>query len=106
MCIRDRGSSIVLFGHRTEAGGAYRYQHYLRGGDLLHLYTADGRRYNYQMAAESITSKYSNDILAACRRVPGETVSLVSCSKTNRLPTSLQYRLVSTFRLVGWDDLG
>jgi len=99
-------SSIVLFGHRTEAGGAYRYQHYLRGGDLLHLYTSDGRRYNYQMVAERITSKYSNDILAACRSVPGETVSLVSCSKSNRLPTSLQYRLVSTFRLLGWDDLG
>jgi hypothetical protein len=73
---------------------------------VLYLYTSDGRRYDYRMVAESITSKYNSDILAACRRVGGETVSLVSCSKTNRLPTSLQHRLVSTFSLVGWEDLG
>jgi hypothetical protein len=104
--LAGQGGNIVLFGHRTEAGGPYRNQHHLRSGDLLHLFTSDGRRYNYQMVAEYITSKYSNDILAACRRVRGETVSLVSCSRTDRLPTSLQYRLVSTFKLVGWDDLG
>jgi hypothetical protein len=30
----------------------------------------------------------------------------VSCSKTNRLPTSLEYRIVSTFQLVDWIDVG
>jgi LPXTG-site transpeptidase (sortase) family protein len=104
--LAGQGGNIVLFGHRTEAGGPYRNQHHLRSGDLLHLHTSDARRYTYRMVAEYITSKYSNDILSACRRVSGETVSLVSCSKTNREPTSLQYRLVSTFQLVGWDDLG
>lgn len=101
-----QGSNIVLFGHRTEAGGPYRDQHLLRGGDLLYLTTSDSRRYTYRMAAEFITSKLPNDILAATRRVDGETVSLVSCSRTNRLPTSLEYRLVSTFTLAGWEDLG
>jgi sortase (surface protein transpeptidase) len=104
--LAGQGTNIALFGHRTEAGGPYRNQHLLRGGDVLYLYTSDGRRYDYRMVAESITSKYNSDILAACRRVGGETVSLVSCSKTNRLPTSLQHRLVSTFSLVGWEDLG
>ncbi|HSM66350.1 MAG TPA: sortase [Ilumatobacteraceae bacterium] len=104
--LAGQGGNIVLFGHRTEAGGPYRHQHRLRNGDLLYLHTSDARRYTYRMVAEYVTSKYSNDILSACRRVRGETVSLVSCSKPNGEPTSLQYRLVSTFQLVGWDDLG
>ncbi len=58
------------------------------------------------MVRERITSKYANEILGATRLVAGETVSLVSCSKTNRMPTSLQHRLVTTFAFVGWDDLG
>ncbi len=101
-----QGASTVLFGHRTEVGGPYRNQHLLRPGDELYIHTADQRRYTYRMVAEYITSKYAGDILAASRRVGGETVTLVSCSKTNRLPTSLQYRLVTTFSLVRWDDLG
>jgi sortase (surface protein transpeptidase) len=101
-----QGANIVMFGHRTSAGGPYRYQHLLRGGDLMDVTTSDGRRYTYQMAADFITSKNPNDILAACRRIGGETVSLVACSKPNRLPTSLEYRLVSTFQLLGWEDLG
>ena len=99
------GAHVVLFGHRTEHGGPYRYVHKLQGGDLLHITTSDGRRYNYRMVAEYLTSKYSSDILAATRRVAGETVSLVACSRSDRLPTSLQYRLVSTFQLIGWEDL-
>jgi hypothetical protein len=101
-----QGTNIVLFGHRTDAGGPFRNQHDLRAGDDLTIYTSDQRRYTYRMVAEFITSRYPNDILAATRRVGGETVSLVACSKTNRLPTSLSNRIVSTFQLVGWDDLG
>jgi len=96
----------VLFGHRTEHGGPYHNQHFLRGGDDLIVLTSDLRQYRYRMVAEFITSKYANDILAATRRVRGETVSIVACTKTNRLPTSLEYRLISTFSLVGWEDLG
>jgi sortase (surface protein transpeptidase) len=101
-----QGSNTVLFGHRTEAGGPYRYQHNLRGGDELSVLTSDQRRYRYQMVAEYITSKYSNDILAATRRVGGETVSIVACTRPDRLPTSIEFRLITTFSLVGWDDLG
>ncbi len=101
-----QGSNVVLFGHRTEHGGPYRYQHYLRGGDMLHLLTSDQRRYNYQMVAEYISTGFPNDILGKTRLVGGETVSIVSCSKTNREPTDTRFRLISTFRLIGWDDLG
>ncbi len=101
-----QGGNCVLFGHRTEAGGPYRNQHFLRGGDELYIYTSDQRRYTYRMVAEYITSKFTSDILAATRRVGGETVSVVSCSRTNRLPTSLEYRLITTFALERWEDLG
>ncbi len=101
-----QGGNSVLFGHRTEHGGPYRNQHLLRAGDELIVYTSDQRRYRYRMVSDRITSKYANEILGASKLVSGETVSLVSCSKTNRLPTSLEHRLVTTFAFVGWDDLG
>ncbi len=59
-----QGADSVMFGHRTEHGGPYRYQHLLQGGDLAYVTTSDGRRYTYQMVADVVTSKYSNDILA------------------------------------------
>ncbi|MBV1893237.1 MAG: sortase [Ilumatobacteraceae bacterium] len=101
-----QGAHTAAFGHRTDAGGPYRYQHYLQVGDLLYVDTADRRRYTYRMATEYITSKYASQILAATRQVGGETFSLVACSKTNGLPTDLDYRIVSTFTLVDWVDLG
>jgi hypothetical protein len=103
---------VVLFGHRTEGpapwynGGVYRYQHELRAGDLMYIYTADNRVFTYRMVAEYLTSKYTNDILDATRRIGGETVSLVACTQPNRLPTNVNYRLISTFLLVEWADLG
>ncbi len=101
-----QGADSVMFGHRTEHGGPYRYLHLLRGGDLAYVTTSDGRRYTYRMVSDVVTSKYSNDILSTARRVGGETISLVACSRRDRLPTSLEYRLVSTCELVGWEDLG
>ncbi|HYN33551.1 MAG TPA: sortase [Ilumatobacteraceae bacterium] len=101
-----QGADSVMFGHRTEHGGTYRNQHLLRGGDLAYVTTSDGRRYTYQMVGDIVTSKYSNDILWMTRRFGGETISLVACSKPNRLPTSLEHRLISTFQFVGWEDFG
>lgn len=96
----------MIFGHRTEHGGAYRNQHLIGAGDLLYITTSDQRRYTYRKAAEFVTSRYSGDILAATLRLGGETVSMVACSKPNRLPTSLEHRLISTFQFVGCQDLG
>ncbi len=101
-----QGADTVMFGHRTEHGGPYRYLHALGGGDILYVYTSDARRYTYQVVASYVTSKYSNDILNATRQVEGETVSVVACSKPDRTPTSLEHRLIVTFALVTWDDLG
>jgi Sortase domain len=101
-----QGANSVLFGRRTEHGGPYRNLHLLVGGDVIYIYTSDGRRYTYQVVASFITSKYSNEIMWATRKVGGEAVSLVACSKTSRLPTSLEHRLVVTGQFVRWDDLG
>lgn len=101
-----QGSDSVMFGHRTDAGGPYRYQHLLQNGDLAYVTTSDGRRYTFRMVGDVITSKYPNDILAMARRYAGETISLVACSQPNRLPTSLEYRLISTFEFVSWEDFG
>jgi hypothetical protein len=101
-----QGAAAVLFGHRTEYGGPFRNQHWLRAGDLAYVTTSDGRRYTYRMVTDQITSKHPSDILAASRRLGGESIALVSCSKTNKQPTSLEYRLVSLFSFVGWEDLG
>ena len=100
------GADSVMFGHRTEHGGPYRYQHVLQGGDLAYVTTSDGRKYTFSMVSDVVSSKYSDDILAQTRRIGGETISIVACSRPDRLPTSLEYRLISTFELVGWEDLG
>jgi hypothetical protein len=100
------GASIVFFGHRTEAGGPYYHQHLLRGGNQMYVLTTDGRRYTYEMQAEYLTGKNADEILWTASALGGETVSLVSCTKLNRLPTSTAYRIISTFRLVDWVDLG
>lgn len=104
--LAGQGASIVVFGHRTEAGGPYRYQHLLQGGDELVLLTSDGRRYRYRMVAEHITGRNSSEILWVASSFGGETISLVSCTLPNRLPTSTAYRMISIFSLVDWVDLG
>ncbi|MEO1057482.1 MAG: sortase [Actinomycetota bacterium] len=102
-----QGAAIAVFGHRTEAGGPYRNQHFLGAGQRMTALTADNRRYTYEMVAEYITSEFANDILGATRRIGGqETMSLIACTLPNRLPTSLRWRIISTFRFVDWEDLG
>jgi sortase (surface protein transpeptidase) len=107
-----QGGNAVAFGHRTSAGGPYRYQHHLRAGDLLDVITADKRRYTYRMAAEYLTGPTATEILAATRRLGRETFALVACTgdkysgRLTRLPGgSTRYRMVSVFTFVGWADI-
>ena len=102
-----QGGPIAVFGHRTEAGGPYYNQHFLAAGQRMTARTADNRLYTYEMIAEYITSEFANDILGATRRIGGrETMSLIACTLPNRLPTSLRWRIISTFRFIDWEDLG
>ena len=74
------GGKSVAFGHRTSAGGPYRYQHLLRAGDELYVYTADNRRYTYVMTRELLTGPFTGQILQAARGLGGETFALVACT--------------------------
>jgi hypothetical protein len=104
------GASIVVFGHRTSAGGPYRYQHVLRpNGSLLYVDTADERKYTYRYVGYRITNAAAWNILDAARATPGSTFSLVSCTGTRTQPTlqpngSVVFRLISTFVLESWAD--
>jgi hypothetical protein len=104
------GASIVAFGHRTSAGGPYRYQHVLRpNGSLMYVYTADERVYTYRYVGYRITNASAWNILNAARATPGSTFSLVSCTGTRTQPTiqpsgSVVFRLISTFVLESWAD--
>lgn len=97
-----QNTNMVLFAHRTEANALLRYQHNLRVGDELLLSGNDGRTFRYVMGYDYVTNNRPTNILAATRFWPGPTVSLVSCTKPNKLPTDLKYRLITTFRLDRW----
>ena len=108
--VGEAGASIVVFGHRTSAGGPYRYQHVLRpNGSLMYVSTADERVYTYRYVGYRITNASASNILDAARATPGSTFSLVSCTGTRTQPTlqasgSLVFRLISTFVLESWAD--
>jgi hypothetical protein len=96
---------VVLFAHRTEAGGPLRNLHRVGDGEVLIVHAGDGRVFTYRVVRREITDDKAENILAATRRLDGTTVSLVACSLRNGLPTSLAYRLVVTAQLEGVSDL-
>ncbi len=108
-----QGLAYAVFAHRTDAGGPFRNVHWLRAGDLVDVYTADQRKFTYQYEGRELTSGATTQILDATRRVGGEAISLVACTigydpaKSGGIwePTSLKYRIVVRFTLVGWDDI-
>lgn len=95
-------SNMALFAHRTEANALLRYQHLLRGGDDLFLRSTDGRVFHYKMIDDVITDNRPPNILAACRYWPGPSVNLVSCSRLDKLPTDLKWRLITRFGWIRW----
>jgi LPXTG-site transpeptidase (sortase) family protein len=105
---------VALFGHRTEAGGPYRYLDYLKIGDLFTVSSGDRREYTYRVVRRDLTDANNVNILAATRFHPGTTMSLVACtvgfdrSKSRWpdawAPTSLLYRIIVTGELVSWRE--
>ncbi len=110
----EENANVALFGHRTEAGGPYRYLHYLAVGDLFTVSSGDRREYTYRVVRRDLTDSHHANILAATRFHPGTTVSLVACtvgydrSKSGYpdpwAPTSLLYRIVVTGEFVSWRE--
>lgn len=93
-------SHIVLFAHRTEHGGVWRYMHTFVPGDLIYITAADGRVFTYQYARRDITGSGAAEIYNVGLQAALPSLSLVGCSKTNTLPTDTRYRLVVTFTLI------
>ena len=86
--------NCVLFGHRTSAGGPLRNSHRLRVGDQIVL-TSGGTTLAYTVMAVPFVIA-SNDVSAVVSWGDNSApfLTLVACSKANRLPTSKKYRLL------------
>lgn len=107
-------SHVAVFGHRTEAGGPYRYVDSMVVGDTFTVTTGDRREYTYRMVRRDLTDAQNANILQATRSHPGPTFSMVACtvgydSRKSRYPdawapTSLLYRIVVTGELVSWRE--
>lgn len=106
---------VGVFGHRTEAGGPYRYVHLLQPGDTWTVTTLDGREFLYRMVRRDLTDAQTVNILNATRFHPGTTFSIIACTRgfdssgyRRNLqwydPTSLKYRIIVTGELVSWRE--
>ncbi|MCB0966541.1 MAG: sortase [Ilumatobacter sp.] len=110
-----QAAHVAVFGHRTEAGGPYRYIDNMQNGDLITVTTGDGREYTYRMVGRYLTDAATTNILNATRANAGTTFSIVACTvghdRTKSgwpniwAPTSLKYRIVVNFELVSWREI-
>lgn len=86
--------NCVLFGHRTTAGGPLRYSHRLVEGDEITL-NYGGRSMTYYVVEPPLVIA-ANDFYAVGSwgdpSVP--CITLVACTKLNKMPTSSKYRLL------------
>ncbi|CAB4770781.1 MAG: sortase [Actinobacteria bacterium] len=86
--------NCVLFGHRTSAGGPLRYSHRIKVGDPIVL-TVGGTALTYFVSEKP---KVISAVDVAAVMLWGDSsrpgLTLVSCSKRNKLPTSTKYRLL------------
>lgn len=96
-------SHMMFFAHRTAHGGPWRNIHLLGAGDQISLSSPDGRVFHYTWWGRAITSTNATEIYNVGLPAPIPSVSLVACSKTNFLPTDVNYRIVVTYTLTGID---
>jgi LPXTG-site transpeptidase (sortase) family protein len=86
--------NCVLFGHRTSAGGPLRKLNQMRVGDLL-TFTVGARTVTYRVTVAPRVIG-GNDFFSVVDYGDGTSpaLTLVACSKKNKLPTSTKYRLI------------
>lgn len=107
--VADPQRRTLIFGHRTDADAHYRNIHVLPVGSEAYVDTVDGRRYTYKYVGKRLAKPTTDAILAAAAICPTPSISVVSCTagysrpgKAWDEPTSLDWRLVSTFQYVSW----
>ncbi len=92
--------NIMLFGHRTNAGGPFRNLHLLVPGDGFIIAGADGHAYLYRVVDKRVTPRQYAAAAGAASGWGPATAQLVACSKLDGTPTSTTYVIVITGRLV------
>lgn len=108
-------NNVATFGHRTDAGGPFRFIEQLSSGDRVFMTTSDQRTYAYTYLRRAITFKSDSQILAETQRTSSsETLSLIACTVGNDqtkaawpngwAPTSLEWRIIVTFAYEFWTD--
>jgi hypothetical protein len=112
--VGNNNHNVATFGHRTDYGGPLYFADRLKAGDRVYVSTGDQRTYVYKYRRRDLTSKNNAQILAATQFLKGETLSLIACtvgydrSKSAYpdawAPTSLEYRIIVTFKLEYWTD--
>ncbi len=87
--------NCVLFGHRTAAGGLLRSSHKMKLGDKIVISITGKGTKTYQVA-ELPTVIGSRDFASAINwgDKTKANVTLVACTKANKMPSSTKFRLL------------
>jgi sortase A len=90
--------NAVLPGHRTSHGGPLRKLHTMVPGDTIVVATTDGLVKTYQMSEPSFIVAAADRATVVNWGDPSvSSITLVACSKRNKLPTDVRFRLVARF---------
>lgn len=92
--------NVMLFAHRTNSGGPFRYLDQFVVGEKFVLTGSDGHRYTYLVVDRRVTRPEYTTVLALAKPWGLATAQLVACSRADGSPTSLSYRIVITGRLI------
>jgi len=95
-----RVAEELMFGHRTTGAGMFRHIETVKLGSTFSLRGTNGHWYNYRVVYVGVTPPRYSAISNITHYFPPVTAQLVACSLQNGQPTSLQWRITVTGRLV------
>jgi hypothetical protein len=96
----QRAGNVMVFAHRTEHGGLFRYINTIPVGAMFSLRGANGHWYNYRVMYVGVTFPTYRDIANITRYFPPITAQLVACSNPDGSATSLNWRITVSGRLI------
>jgi hypothetical protein len=107
---------VIVFAHRTKMPPSCNYRNYnkwpctgifrdlnsVKVGSTFRLKDARGHWWTYQVAKVGVAKATFANVVAPASIYPPATAQLIACSLANGKPTSYQYRIVVTGRLIGF----
>jgi hypothetical protein len=107
---------VIVFAHRTKmpptcnartyrvwpCTGIFRDLNTMKVGSTFRMKDARGHWWTYQVAKVGVTKATFASVVAPASLYPPATAQLIACSLANGKPTSYQYRIVVTGRLIGY----